>query len=79
MVRQFYLGTFGQGAGGAGLATFVRALRRAPVQLVDTLLTWQMRANERHHLAALDDHVLRDMGLGRADALREAEKPFWRA
>jgi len=29
-------------------------------------------AAERHHLAGLDDHLLRDAGIGRAAAAREA-------
>lgn len=43
------------------------------------LLDWQGRANERHFLAALDDRALADMGLSRADVMRETAKPFWRA
>lgn len=49
------------------------------VRAVDILLTWQERATQRHALAALDTRFLRDMGLLRADAQREAAKPFWRA
>ncbi len=44
-----------------------------------TLQAWQERGRQRHHLANLEDFVLQDMGLSRADALREARKPFWRA
>lgn len=36
------------------------------------------RAHQRRALASLDDHELRDIGITRADAAREAEKPFWR-
>jgi uncharacterized protein YjiS (DUF1127 family) len=28
-------------------------------------------------LALLDDHLLKDIGVSREDALREAAKPFW--
>jgi len=34
---------------------------------------------QRHALAALDDAMLRDIGLTRSDALREAGRPFWDA
>jgi uncharacterized protein YjiS (DUF1127 family) len=34
-------------------------------------------ARQRRHLAVLDDHLLRDIGLDRADATREAYRPFW--
>jgi uncharacterized protein YjiS (DUF1127 family) len=32
----------------------------------------------RRHLARMDDRLLRDIGLSRADAKREINKPFWR-
>ena len=43
------------------------------------LLTWQQRASERSHLASLSDHHLKDMGLSRAEAQHEVQKPFWLA
>jgi uncharacterized protein YjiS (DUF1127 family) len=42
------------------------------------LLTWQDRAMQRTMLATLDEFMLRDIGLSRAEAVREAAKPFWR-
>jgi uncharacterized protein YjiS (DUF1127 family) len=48
-------------------------------RLVDGVLSWQERARQRHTLAALDDYLLRDMGISRADVSTEAGKPFWRA
>lgn len=42
------------------------------------LLTWQTRARARRHLQYLDDYLLKDIGLTRADVEREACKPFWR-
>ena len=59
------------GFGGSGDSVAARA--------ASLLLTWQERASERHLLMSLEDHMLRDIGLSRADALREAAKPFWRA
>jgi uncharacterized protein YjiS (DUF1127 family) len=41
------------------------------------LTTWIERARQRNALAGLDDHQLRDIGVTRLDAVREAEKPFW--
>jgi uncharacterized protein YjiS (DUF1127 family) len=52
-------------------------LGTALVRLVDTLLDWQERARERRHLSGLDDHLLRDIGLSRADVDHEVAKPFW--
>ncbi len=60
---------------GAQTGPFLRALSAA----ADTVYLWQTRAAQRAHLAALDDHRLKDLGISRAEALREAGKPFWRA
>ena len=35
------------------------------------------RASERHLLATLDDRMLKDLCLSRADIEREIRKPFW--
>jgi uncharacterized protein YjiS (DUF1127 family) len=41
-------------------------------------LAWMGRvASQRRALRLLDDHQLKDLGLSRADALREANRPFW--
>jgi uncharacterized protein YjiS (DUF1127 family) len=40
--------------------------------------SWVERARQRGALADLDDHQLRDIGITRVDAAREAGKPFWR-
>jgi uncharacterized protein YjiS (DUF1127 family) len=39
---------------------------------------WRQRLRSRRELVMLDDRSLRDIGLTRYDALREARKPFWR-
>ncbi|MDW7553745.1 DUF1127 domain-containing protein [Azospirillum brasilense] len=55
----------GQGVGGA------------LVTLFDTVATWNERRRQRRALEALPDHLLQDIGLSRADAVTEADKPFW--
>ena len=40
---------------------------------------WYNRARERRSLSKLDAHLLRDIGVNRLDAAREAAKPFWKA
>lgn len=46
--------------------------------LIDTVVAWQQRISQRHHLSGLDDRLLKDMGLSRADVDNEVSKPFWR-
>jgi uncharacterized protein YjiS (DUF1127 family) len=38
---------------------------------------WQLRGQQRRALARLDDRMLRDIGLSRADVEGEVSKPFW--
>ena len=40
-------------------------------------LTWSERIRQRQALAAVDDWLLKDMGVSRADAMREYDKAFW--
>jgi uncharacterized protein YjiS (DUF1127 family) len=42
-----------------------------------SLVIWQERLRQRHTLAALDDRMLRDMGLSRSDIDAETRKGFW--
>jgi uncharacterized protein YjiS (DUF1127 family) len=55
----------------------LRPRLRAPLHI---LTAWVARGAERRALRQLaeDRHLLRDIGLTREQALREAEKPFWR-
>ena len=46
---------------------------------VEAPIAWLDRVRDRHHLAAMSDSMLKDIGVSRADAEHEAEKPFWRA
>ncbi|MGH6913152.1 MAG: DUF1127 domain-containing protein [Geminicoccales bacterium] len=39
---------------------------------------WRERAHQRRALARFDDRLLRDIGVTRAEAHREINKPFWR-
>lgn len=42
------------------------------------LEAWVERRRQRRALLELSDALLKDIGVSRADALREASKPFWR-
>jgi uncharacterized protein YjiS (DUF1127 family) len=48
------------------------------IRWADALVTWLERDCQRRALLKLDDRMLRDIGLSRADVELEAEKPFWR-
>jgi uncharacterized protein YjiS (DUF1127 family) len=45
---------------------------------VTTLRLWRRRMRERDYLARMDDRMLKDIGLTRAEALHLSDKPFWR-
>jgi uncharacterized protein YjiS (DUF1127 family) len=47
--------------------------------LRQTFELWLRRARTRRRLGMLGDRELRDVGLDRAAAAREANKPFWMA
>jgi uncharacterized protein YjiS (DUF1127 family) len=57
----------------------VAAAASLPARIFSLLLAWQERAEQRRTLRQLDDRMLRDIGLSRADVAREADKPVWRA
>ena len=64
----------------------LRLWGRWPIRVVDfvtraadLVMIWRERARQRCALASLDDRMLRDIGLGRADIEKEADKPRWRA
>jgi uncharacterized protein YjiS (DUF1127 family) len=43
-----------------------------------TFREWRRRAHDRAELARLDDRMLQDIGITRADAAFLINKPFWR-
>jgi uncharacterized protein YjiS (DUF1127 family) len=45
--------------------------------VVKTLSTWQDRVRERRHLANLEPHLMKDIGLEPWQVRAEAAKPFW--
>lgn len=44
---------------------------------IATLGRWLERSAQRRALSELDDHRLRDIGITRQAAGREARRPFW--
>ena len=48
------------------------------VVLAGVVTNWRTNARTRNHLSQLSDHHLRDIGLTREAATREAQLPFWK-
>jgi uncharacterized protein YjiS (DUF1127 family) len=65
-----------RGRAASGLA---RVLRNASGRLVVALLQRQELAQQRRRLLSLDDRMLKDIGITRADASREGSRLFWDA
>jgi uncharacterized protein YjiS (DUF1127 family) len=45
---------------------------------LDRFQVWRDRVRTRRHLAVMSDYQLKDIGISRADAYNEVNKPFWR-
>ena len=48
-------------------------------RLFDHVITWLDRSRQRRHLGELDDRLLRDIGLSRAEVEHEISQPFWQS
>ena len=48
-------------------------------RLSDLVMTWLDRSRQRRHLAELDERMLRDIGLSRAEVDNETSRGFWQA
>ncbi|TDQ80512.1 uncharacterized protein DUF1127 [Dongia mobilis] len=46
--------------------------------VVNSGLAMMERRRQRHALARLDEHLLKDIGLTACDVERETSRPFWR-
>ena len=55
----------------------VRGIRAVAAIRFLRVLQWHELARQRRALLALDEHMLKDIGISRADAEREARRPFW--
>jgi len=65
--------------GGTAAIRLAEMLRRAGTRLVLALLRWQELAQQRRRLLSLDDDMLKDIGITRAEAMQEGTRPFWDA
>lgn len=48
------------------------------LRIVDLLLTWLRRSQQRRQLGSLSDRMLKDIGVSRADVDYETSRRFWR-
>jgi len=64
--------------GGVALHDGLQALARIYREGSEALSLWRARARQRRYLRELSPHLLRDIGISRGEALREARKPCWR-
>jgi uncharacterized protein YjiS (DUF1127 family) len=46
--------------------------------ITSTIRKWNHRQSTRKALLEMSDHLLKDIGISRAEALREGSKPFWK-
>ena len=60
------------------LATGARKLVRDAAALFEAVAGYSERARERDALCTLDDRMIKDIGISRADIWLECSKPFWR-
>ncbi len=58
-------------------AGWVGLVRESLVATSDALYRYGRRIRERRALGRLDDAMLRDIGISRADVELEVSKPFW--
>jgi uncharacterized protein YjiS (DUF1127 family) len=54
------------------------SLPRPLSNLLRFLTAWRADARSRRALMSLDDRILRDIGITRAEAERAAAQPYWR-
>ena len=63
----------------ARILSHLPAKRRSLGDIFRKLHLLLVLRRDRRRLAVLDDHLLRDIGISRDDALREAERKGWDA
>ena len=56
-----------------------RWLIRAALKPIKVIRTWNRNQRTRRALYNMSDHMLKDIGLSRVDAMQEWRKPFWLA
>lgn len=78
LTDRFRNGSFGGHRQAVSTASPWAKAGAAASKVVTRLMVWHDRARERRVLLALSDLQLRDIGISRAEAGGEGDKPFWR-
>jgi len=55
-----------------------RWFARAILRSIRAVRQWNHNLKTRRALLAMSDHMLKDIGISRVDALQEGRKAFWR-
>ena len=58
---------------------YLMALHKLVQKITKTIEIWQTRSNSRYQLRSMETQLLQDIGIDRAAAEYEANKPFWKA
>ncbi len=70
-------GRLPRSAGIGGASALLSALMALPLYALEMAAFWSELARQRRSLGRLDDRLLRDIGLTRADVEAETTKRFW--
>ena len=62
---------------GVSIACLLAHAANGVLRMIGVLRDWNERARQRHQLAALGDHLLRDIGIDRDAERRESSRHFW--
>lgn len=65
-------------AGGMAITRSTRTVAAFLIRIADALAAAHALGRQRQELLSLDDRMLADMGIDRAKAWEEAQKPCWR-
>ncbi len=60
-----------------GLYSLVRRIEEASNKVSKVLKVWSARSTDRRQLAMMNERMLTDIGLNRADVAAEVNKYFW--
>ena len=77
-MNAIHLTPYRDGSGALRRRAAIDALNDTAQWVFVVLREWRRRSSERNQLAALDDRMLRDIGLTHAEREFLANKPFWR-